>query len=112
MKECTKCKQSKDDSEFYRKGERLQSFCKECFNNYCAERWISRKKEAIQSKGGKCEMCGYDKYYGALEFHHKNPTEKDVDWSKLRLRSKQKINEELNKCMLVCANCHREIHGA
>lgn len=77
---------------------------------YQIERWIRRKKEAITYKGGCCAHCGYDKHYGALEFHHQNPSEKDVNWNKLRLRSWGKITNELDKCVLLCSNCHREEH--
>ena len=75
------------------------------------QRWIRIKKKAIDYKGGHCSRCCYDKYYGALQFHHRNPEEKDVNWTKLRLRSWDKITEELDKCDLLCANCHAEVHN-
>ena len=81
------------------------------FNSYCIERWKRRKIEAIEYKGGKCQVCGYDKYYGALEFHHRDPNEKGVDWGKMRLMSKEKLLAELDKCDILCANCHREAHA-
>ena len=66
----------------------------------------------VEYKGGKCQKCGYDKYIGALEFHHLNPEEKDFNLSKLKANSfNHVVIEELNKCILVCSNCHREIHG-
>lgn len=74
------------------------------------KRWIRIKKKAIDYKGGSCSACGYNKYYGALEFHHVDPSEKDVNWTKLRLRSWDKITQELDKCVLLCSNCHREEH--
>ena len=58
-----------------------------------------------------CSVCGYKRCQRALEFHHLNGTEKEWDvgigsgW-----RSKAKLRRELEKCILVCANCHREIH--
>lgn len=67
---------------------------------------------AIAYKGGKCQICGYDKCVGALEFHHLDPTQKDFGISaKGYTRSWDKNKQELNKCILVCANCHREIHN-
>ena len=84
---------------------------KEKLYAYQTQRWIKRKIEAIKYKGGHCINCGYSKYYGALEFHHRNPDEKEVDWAKLRLTSWEKIKLELDKCDLLCANCHREIHS-
>ena len=69
------------------------------------------KLMAIRYKGGKCEICGYDKCVGALEFHHKDPTTKDFGISsKGYTRSWELVKSELDKCVLVCANCHREIH--
>lgn len=58
----------------------------------------------------KCCKCGYCKNYAALEFHHLNPNEKDFVWAKLRELTWFKITEELKKCVLLCANCHREEH--
>jgi len=79
--------------------------------------YVQRRREKIKSlsveyKGGKCEICGYNKCIDALEFHHINPEEKDFGIaSKGYVRSWEKVKKELDKCMLVCANCHREIHN-
>jgi 5-methylcytosine-specific restriction endonuclease McrA len=74
-----------------------------------------RKKirlKAIETIGGKCMKCGYNKCIEALEFHHKNPTEKDFSISKRgHCRSWERVSEEIKKCDLLCANCHREIHA-
>lgn len=78
--------------------------------DYQIRRWIDRKIKAIEYKGGSCISCGYSKHYSALEFHHTNPNEKDCDWNKLRLKSWDKVLLELDKCILLCSNCHREIH--
>ena len=112
MRICNICHKEKEESEFYKKGkDRFQAYCKSCFNNYCMARWTRRKKDAINYKGGKCSKCGYDKYYQVLEFHHLDPFKKDLDWGKMRLTSWAKIKEELDKCVLVCSNCHKEIHA-
>lgn len=69
------------------------------------------KHKAITYKGGKCEKCGYNKCVGALEFHHTDPSQKDFGIAnKGYTRSWEKVRLELDKCILVCANCHREIH--
>lgn len=73
--------------------------------------WRKRKKiELVAYKGGCCQMCGYDKCVEALEFHHNDPNEKDFtisgkSWSFDRLKI------EADKCILVCSNCHKEIHS-
>lgn len=70
------------------------------------------KAMAVKYKGGKCYFCGYSKYEGALDFHHLDSSRKDFGLSVKGLtRSWKKIREELGKCILVCSNCHRELHG-
>jgi len=66
---------------------------------------------AIEHLGGKCVKCGYNKYPEALEFHHRNPLEKEFNVSsKGHCRSWERVKKEIEKCDLLCANCHREIH--
>ena len=67
------------------------------------------KMKLVEYKGGKCEKCEYNKCINALEFHHLNPNEKDFtiggkSWSF------EKLKKESDKCILVCSNCHKEIH--
>lgn len=74
------------------------------------------KEEAIDYKGGKCqiESCGYNRCKDALEFHHKDPTQKDpnIKGALTRLSiNLEKLKPELDKCILVCNRCHREIHA-
>ena len=69
------------------------------------------KEELIAYKGGKCEICGYNKCIAALEFHHINPEEKDFAISNSNIyKNIEALKQEIDKCMLVCANCHRELH--
>lgn len=68
------------------------------------------KVKMVEYKGGKCQICGYDKCIEALDFHHINPKEKDFSISG-GTRSFETLKPELDKCILVCANCHREIHA-
>jgi 5-methylcytosine-specific restriction endonuclease McrA len=70
------------------------------------------KKMAIEYKGGSCQECGYDKCDEALDFHHKDPNEKDFAiGAKGYTRSWDKVKEELDKCVMLCSNCHREVHA-
>lgn len=72
----------------------------------CAQK---AKLKAIFYKGGKCQLCGYNKSIRALQFHHLNPEEKDFTISG-GTKSFEKMKPELDKCILVCSNCHAEIH--
>lgn len=70
------------------------------------------KQLLVQYKGGKCVLCGYNKYVGAFDLHHLDGTKKEFGMSVRGLtRSWTKLKEEADKCILVCANCHREIHS-
>ena len=116
---CNYCKTTKPVSEFYqkkgkevKKKTRYLSYCKPCTNAQRLVRHQEFKKKCVEYKGGECEICGYSKYIGALEFHHKDRTKKDLQISKVRGKTfNDKIKEELDKCQLLCANCHREAHG-
>lgn len=68
------------------------------------------KERAIYVMGEKCQCCGYDKCITALEFHHLDPSQKDFSFGSNTNRSWNSTKEELKKCILVCANCHREVH--
>lgn len=74
------------------------------------ERWKERKAKAVEYKGGCCQHCGYDKSLYAMDFHHTDPKQKELGWNKMRLKSWDKVKEELDKCVLLCSNCHREEH--
>ena len=70
------------------------------------------KEMAVELKGSACLFCNYHRCIGALEFHHVKEKEKSFDLSTRGLtRSWEKIKNELDKCVLVCANYHREIHA-
>lgn len=63
----------------------------------------------IVYKGGRCQTCGYNKCDSALEFHHLDHKKKEFELSGLSVKF-ETIKPELDKCIMVCANCHREIH--
>jgi len=68
------------------------------------------KKRAVEYKGGKCVLCGYNRCIRAFDFHHLDPGGKDFHLSQNMNKAWLKVKIELDKCILVCSNCHREIH--
>lgn len=83
--------------------------------SYAAQqhRGRARKLDLIRLKGAKCEHCGYNRNYAALEFHHPDPLKKDfqLDIRILSNRRWDTILVEAEKCLLLCSNCHAEIHN-
>lgn len=69
-----------------------------------------RKRDAIVYLGGQCARCGYDCCIAALVFHHKDPSDKEYQIATMFAWSWERIVQELNKCELLCANCHAEEH--
>jgi 5-methylcytosine-specific restriction endonuclease McrA len=67
------------------------------------------KIKAVEYKGGKCQKCGYNKCAGALDFHHTVPHKKDFTISG-NAGKWENIKKELDKCVLLCKNCHAEQH--
>jgi hypothetical protein len=83
----------------------------------CASEAVQRRRRRIKAilvaeAGGRCGVCGYDKYAGALEFHHVDPSTKAFGLSTAGVtRSLEKARCEAAKCVLLCANCHAEVEG-
>lgn len=72
--------------------------------------WKLYKNAMIELKINGCSICGYNKCHRGLSFHHTNPNDKKFEINLTNLRRKDKyIIEELNKCILLCSNCHNEI---
>lgn len=90
---------------------RERKFCsRNCTNKYHVD--LRRKKlkmMAVEYKGGSCSVCGYKKSYSALTFHHRNPEEKSFNISNPETRSWEKLRNELDKCDILCHNCHSEL---
>lgn len=70
-----------------------------------------RKKEFINLKGGCCSKCGYNKNYSALHFHHLRDKLFNLDSRNIGNKSMESLLLELDKCILLCANCHAEEHN-
>jgi len=110
---CNKCGIEKDIELFAKNGNSTRSYCKECEAKRARENY-RKTQEYVRSLKTKCSICGYDKNPAALEFHHLND-DKDATIAKLASKSwsnplKEKIDEEVKKCIIICANCHREQH--
>lgn len=70
---------------------------------------LALRERAIRYMGGRCVVCGYDRCPAAMDFHHTDPTTKDFTISQ-RMTSFAAIKKELDKCVLLCCRCHREVH--
>ena len=86
--------------------------CCACAVLYSAKYRINKKKKAVEYKGGQCELCGYNKFIGALTFHHINPLFKSFSLAGAGMQKRwDTLKKELDKCQLLCVNCHFELHG-
>ena len=132
-KQCTKCKEVKDFTEFRKnktKKDGHHHVCKQCMNAYWkkdyqenTEKYAGRNKARrdgwrtffVSIKEGKeCGECG-ETHPATLDYHHIDPTEKEFRVSKmwtqaLNEKNKQKVLDEILKCVVLCANCHRKLH--
>ena len=87
------------------------STCRRCRTTSQKGRYHQYKTKAVQYKGGGCELCGYNKCLASLDFHHKNETNKEFGIGGLRREvGFKKLKEEIEKCEVICANCHRIVH--
>lgn len=113
-KTCPKCQRKLiiDKKTFYIKSNgNIHAWCKECNDKITHQKQLKRKNQCVEYKGGKCSVCGYDKYIGALDFHHINPKEKEFNIANLRTYSWESLKKELDKCICICKNCHAELHN-
>lgn len=133
-KKCTKCKLIKYEVEFNKKGKNgLQCYCKQCATEiakgYYSRRYANKNKDVIYALNKElktqckqlvadikekygCVSCKNEFDSNALDCHHVDPNEKDNLVSYLaQCKSKKKLIMELEKCIVLCANCHRKVHS-
>lgn len=103
-----KCKICNNEYTFKRNSSCSKEVCSRCYQVY---RKYELKYKSINYKGGKCSICGYSKCKDSLSFHHIDPESKEFTISGKYNLSWKKISKELDKCILVCMNCHGEIHS-
>lgn len=94
--------------EYSRKKGGTKNCCNSCSVN---KRRVGLKNKCLQYLGGKCSVCHYNKCERALEFHHLDASKKEFQISGAHSRSWSSLEKELDKCILLCANCHRELHS-
>lgn len=112
---CSKCGRELPITDFYwrnkARGQR-RADCKYCHNQYVKNKYQERHQEVQKIKSSLCcAKCGDTRFY-VLDFHHKNPEEKNDGIAQM-LRNNtpwEKIKKEMEKCVPLCANCHREFH--
>lgn len=88
---------------------RYSRACRECFNKIRRERFDRIKREC--GIEWKCRLCGYDRCLNALHLHHLDGVEKDAIISRMTTYSMQRILKEIDKCVVLCAICHIEVHA-
>lgn len=92
-----------------RTGRKNSFRCLKCTSEHVSKHRKSKKALLVKEAGGKCVACGYNKYIGALEFHHRDPKTKSFGISsKGQTYSLVRMRAEIAKCDLLCANCHAE----
>lgn len=108
-----KCKYHNCNNEVHQNNtNRTRLYCnKKCVVKYHVDkRRLELKFKAVQYKGGKCEQCGYIGCIAAFDFHHLDPSLKSFAVStNPHTRSWERVKEEVDKCLLLCANCHRTV---
>lgn len=116
---CITCKQRKPLTDYHlngwytrqdgTRGQSYKSDCKPCAN----QKWKERRTQALLDVGivWKCVRCGYDKCEDAIDLHHVDPSQKDFAISSRWSVSAIKLKAEVDKCVILCANCHRELHA-
>lgn len=107
---CLSCGESKEELMALRNNKPCRTICKSCDNQRAVTRGRLNKLSAIKYKGGCCQKCGYNKNPVALAFHHLDPSKKDPNFAKMKFWSFDRVKKELDKCVLLCMNCHVETH--
>lgn len=115
---CTRCKHTQHEDNFYKASGKQylphwnirDSMCKPCRSAYATERRVKIKQMAVEYLGGSCQRCNLTTTkYCVYDFHHRDPSQKDFSLSKVN-KSFERLKPELDKCDLLCANCHRLVH--
>lgn len=114
--QCVTCKQIRSLSQFTKENKRrtgTHRTCKKCISNRRREKWKTRKNLYVQHLGGNCQNCGYKQCLSPLQFHHVVSESKEHTLSKIIMHEsrEQDVLTELNKCCVLCSNCHDAFHA-
>jgi hypothetical protein len=127
LKLCFRCRKDLPLDQFYsepRNADGLNGTCKHCVRKYKKKLWwknvdkyhlyrknrrLAVREKLLDEFGKACVLCGYDKCLQALEFHHRDPSKKD--FSVAASDTYVTARKEALKCVVLCANCHRETHN-
>ena len=104
---CSKCGDT--NPENFPKGRYAE--CKKCRTRYNKRNIKDSKLRAIEYLGGKCMCCGFSSGTSAFDFHHINPASKDSNFKTHLYWSWERLQRELDDCLLLCSNCHRQLHA-
>jgi len=104
---CGMCGENSPE-KFYGHKKRV---CANCHNKYTLELGKKKREFIIETMGGKCSSCGYNKYSSGLHVHHIDPSKKDPKFANIRSWNKTRILDEIKECMLLCACCHAAVHS-
>lgn len=105
-KRCPKCQCWKSLREFYN----TSAYCRLCHNDHSRNKMAEYKRKAVEHLGDRCCDCGVSYGDHIYDFHHLDPSTKDFKLSQLRSHTLETIRAELDKCVLLCSNCHRDRH--
>lgn len=115
---CFACKEDLPIAQFGSNGktatgkQKYKARCHKCGHQHDLAYFYEKVFEAVGGKENMyCQICGYDKCLPALEFHHIDPATKIRAVSLMQNYSAKRIKAEIEKCILLCANCHREYHS-
>ena len=113
-KVCSKCQRELSIDNFHKNGfdrkgnQKYRGYCKDCANALETQRY-KKKKSFVNQQKEVCAKCGENRFY-VLDFHHKDKEEKEFTIGRLKKGSLSVIQDEIDKCVVLCANCHREFH--
>jgi len=112
MKICTKCGEQKQLNQFYKRSSRgtYHAECKSCYIERNTSNIRKKKIMAIEYLGNKCFDCNHQYHPAVYDFHHLDESTKEAEWKDIQNKSFEKIKLELDKCVLLCSNCHRLRH--